>query len=274
MDLGIAGKVAFVAGGSMGMGRATAEIMAADGCRVAIVARSQGPLDETVDAIRAAGGTAMAVSADLGTVEGVERAVAAITARWDSPDIVVGQNTDMTGGDLDDTTNDDFERIFRTFTMSQVYLARATIPAMRKKKWGRYIHIGSAAGKEPQLSHPNVLHNTIRPSTVAFLRVLAHETAADGITVNVVGPGLTITPTLINYITDKMKITPEEGLDWLAGKPVAGIQNGQGNADLPMKRAARAEEIGSVVAFLASHNAGYLTGVFIAVDGGRHHFAF
>ena len=106
------------------------------------------------------------------------------------------------------------------------------------------------------------------------MRVLAHEVAADGITVNTVGPGLTATPTLMNYIVTKMKVTPEQGLDWLSGKSVPGIQGGQGAADIPMRRAGKPEEIGGVVAFLASQYAGYITGEWIAVDGGRHHFAF
>ena len=125
-----------------------------------------------------------------------------------------------------------------------------------------------------KLSHPHIVHNTVRPSTVAFLRVLAHEVAADGITVNTVGPGLTATPTLMKYIAEKMKITPEQGLDWLAGKPVEGIQGGQGPAGIPMGRAGKPEEVGGVVAFLASQYAAYVTGEWIAVDGGRHHFAF
>ncbi len=274
MDLGIGGKVAFVAGGSKGMGRATAEILAAEGCKVGMVARTQADLDEVVDAIRAAGGTAMAVSADLGRQDDTNRAVAAITEAFGAPEIVVGQNNDLTLGGFDDVKDDDFERVFRVFTMSQIYLARATIPAMRQRKWGRFIHIGSANGKEAQLSHPHIVHNAVRPSTVAFLRVLAHEVAADGVTVNVVAPGLTATPTLMNYIAEKMKITPEQGLDWLAGKPVEGIQGGQGPADIPMRRAGQPEEVGATVAFFASQLAGYITASWIAVDGGRHHYTF
>ena len=139
---------------------------------------------------------------------------------------------------------------------------------------GRVVVSRSANGKEAQLSHPHIVHNAVRPSTVAFLRLLAHEVAADGVTVNVVAPGLTATPTLMNYIADKMQITPEQGLDWLAGKPVEGIQGGQGPADISMRRAGQPEEVGATVAFFASQLAGYITASWIAVDGGRHHYTF
>lgn len=274
MDLGISDKVAFVAGGSKGMGRAAAELLAGDGCRVAVVARGQADIDETVAAIAAAGGTAIGIAADLQSRDGVKAAVAHATDAFGAPDIVVGQGHNETLGGFDDTTDEDYEKAFRDFTMAQVYLARETIPAMRRRKWGRYIHIGSANGKEPQLSHPHIVHNSVRPSTVAFLRVLAHEVAADGVTVNVVGPGLTMTPTLMNYIKHEMRITLEQAEDWLAGRAVEGIQGGQGPADLPMKRAGKPEEIGGLVAFLASQYGGYITGSWIGVDGGRHHYTF
>jgi NAD(P)-dependent dehydrogenase (short-subunit alcohol dehydrogenase family) len=274
MDLGISGKTAFVAGGSKGMGRAAALLLAAEGCRVGVVARDQGDIDKAVAEIERAGGSATGVSADLGTREGVDKAVAAVTDRFGAPDIVVGQTNDFTLGGFSETTDEDYERTFRVLTMAQIYLARATVPAMQKRKWGRYIHIGSLAGKEPQFSHPHIVHNTIRPSTVAFLRVLANEVAADGVTVNVVGPGLTATPTLERYISEKIGLTAEEGREWLRGNTPPGIKGGQGPADIPMKRAGLPEEIGGVVAFLASTFAGYITGEWIAVDGGRHHFSF
>jgi NAD(P)-dependent dehydrogenase (short-subunit alcohol dehydrogenase family) len=274
MDLGIAGKIAFVAGGSKGMGRSAALLLAAEGCRVAVVARDQGDIDKTVSEIESAGGTAMGVSTDLGTREGVNAGVAAVADRFGSPDIVVGQTNDFTLGSFNDTTDEDYERVFRVFTLAQIYLARATVPAMQQKKWGRFIHIGSLAGKEPQFSHPHIVHNTVRPSTVAFLRVLANEVAADGVTVNVIGPGLTATPTLEHYIAEKLGLTIEEGREWLRGNTPAGIKGGQGAAGIPMKRAGTPDEIGGLVAFLASNYAGYLTGEWIAVDGGRHNFAF
>jgi NAD(P)-dependent dehydrogenase (short-subunit alcohol dehydrogenase family) len=155
--------------------------------------------------------------------------------------------------------------------MSQVYLAMATIPAMRAKKWGRYIHIGSLVGKEPQFRHPHIFHNTVRPSTVAYLRTVAQEVAPDQVTVNVVGPGWTMTPTLVNSFAD-MGLTEQDARDWLRGK--AHPENWLGDAGVPMLRAAEPDEVGGLIAFLASQYAGYITGEWIAVSGGKHAFTF
>jgi 3-oxoacyl-[acyl-carrier protein] reductase len=274
MDFGIAGKVAFVAGASKGMGRATAQLLATEGCKVAVVARDPGAIHDTVAEIEAAGGAALGISADLGVPDGVDAAIAELEARWGLPDIVVGQMSDSTHGSFTDTKAVDYERVFRAFTLSQVWLAKATIPTMRARGWGRYVHIGGMNGKEPQLSHPHIVQNTVRPSTVAFLRVLAEEAAPDGVTVNGVGPGLTATPTLARYIRDNMGLTDERGAAWLRGEEVPEIRNGQKPAAIPMGRAGRPEEVGALVAFLASQQAGYITGEWIAVDGGRHRFAF
>ncbi len=106
----------------------------------------------------------------------VNRAVADLTKAFGAaPDIVVGQTSDMTFCGFDDVTDEDIERVFRAFNMAQVYLARATLPAMRAKKWGRYIHIGAASGREPEFGFPHLSHNIARPSTVAFLRTLEYS---------------------------------------------------------------------------------------------------
>lgn len=270
MDMGIAGKVAFVAGGSKGMGRASAEMLAAERCKVAIVARTPSYIEETVDVLRAAGGTAIGISAHLSDRDDVNRAVAEVTEKLGAPDIVVGQNSNFALGTLDDISDEEFEQAFRDLTMSQIYLARATIPEMRRRKWGRFIHIGSQAAKEPRYEHPHMAANTIRPSAIAFLHSLARYVAPDGVTINYIGPGLIKTPTLQWYIANEMKISPEEADAWLAGEDVEGIKGGQGPAAIPMKRAGRAEEIAATVTFLASELAAYITGAYIGVDGGRH----
>lgn len=277
MDLGIADKVAFVAGGSKGIGFEAARQLAAEGCRVAVVARDRGGIDAALEQIRAAGGEAIGVSADLVDGQGVDAAVAEVTERLGQPDIVVGQTNDLTFGRFPDVPPAEFEKVFRIFTMAQVHLAYATVPAMRARKWGRYIHIGSTNGKEAQLTHPTLIHNTVRPSTVAFLRVMANEVAGDGVTVNVVAPGLTMTPTLKSYIANGLKLDPEGGRAWLRDEFPEGLpapHGVQGPPRIPMKRAGEPEEAGSLVTYLASRQAGYITGMWIAVDGGKHAFTF
>jgi NAD(P)-dependent dehydrogenase (short-subunit alcohol dehydrogenase family) len=271
MDLGIAGKSAFVAGGSKGMGRSAAGFLAAEGCNVALVARGKEALDQAVAEVSAAGGTALAISADLCTRDGVESAVRQATEAFGSPDIVIGQSSDKTVGRFLDAADEDFAKVFHILTVSQIYLVRATVPAMQEKKWGRFIHIGSLVGKEPQFLHPHIFHNTVRPSTVAYLRTVAQEVAADQVTVNVVGPGWTITPTLVDSFAD-MGLDESQLRAWLGGEVVSG--NWLGPANAPMMRGAEPDEIGALIAFLASKHAGYLTGEWIAVSGGKHYFSF
>lgn len=274
MELGITGKVAFVAGGSKGMGKGIARILAAEGCHVAVVARGQEAIDETVEELRSSGGTAIGVSQDLATRTGVDAAVVQITYAYGEPDIVIGVNNDFNFAWFDDSEDEVFEEVFRNLTLSQIRLARATIPAMRRKKWGRFIHIGSIVAKEPQLMHPHIYHNTVRPSTVAFLRSLAHEVAADGVTVNAIGPGWIRTPSFEWYVSEKMGFTPEQTDEWLAGRLPFPHGNNDKFLDIPMKRAGTMEEFAGLVCLLASSLGGYITGQWIAVDGGRHSYTF
>jgi NAD(P)-dependent dehydrogenase (short-subunit alcohol dehydrogenase family) len=274
MDLGIAGKVAFVGGGSKGMGLATARLLSADGCKVAIVAREPHSINQAVAELREKNALAIGVSADLATREGVNSAVAEVTAEFGSPDIVVGLNNDVNFAYFDDSVDEIYEEVFRNLTMSQIYLARATVPEMQRKKWGRFIHIGSLVAKEPQLMHPHIYHNTVRPSTVAFLRTLAHEVAGDGVTVNAIGPGWIRTPQFEWYTSVHMGFSDEQTAQWLAGELAFPHTGGKKVLDIPMRRAGRMEELGGVVAFLASDLGGYITGHWFAVDGGRHAFSF
>jgi len=262
MDLRIKGRIAFVAGGSQGMGKATAEILAAEGCRVAIVARDPGRIETAVEQIRAAGGTAIGVSADLATAAGVHAAVEAVRAVYGPPEIVVAQTNDLTSGTFFDLTDEDFARVFQIFTVSFAALAREVIPDMRAAKWGRIVHIGSAVAKEPQRDLAHVLHNTIRSSTTSLIKSLADEFARDGITVNSVAPGYIMTDTMRAYFEGKYGVADESVAEWV-----------QSTRGIPAERHGEPYEIGSTVAFLCSDLAGYTTGEWVLVDGGWHRSA-
>lgn len=261
MDFGISGKVAFVAGGSKGMGRACADMLAAERCRVAIVAREQGAIDHAVTAIREAGGTAIGISADLTSLPGIRSALTATHEAFGPPDIVVSQTNDFSTGRFMDADPAEYERIFRVFTMATIFLAREVMPSMRQRRWGRFIHIGSGTAKEPEASIPHILHNTVRPSTVAFLKSVADEVAADGVTVNTVAPGWISTEGSRSYLA-------AEGLDIQAVETSSAVSGG-----IPAGRVGQPHEIGGVVTFLASQQAAYITGEWIIVDGGKHRSA-
>ena len=261
MDFGIRDKVAFVCGGSKGMVREAALMLADEGAKVAIVARSPGPIEETVELIRSRGGTAMGYSADMTTREGVRDAVAAVRAKFGDPDIAISSVMENIAGDFDDVADEDFERFFKVYAMTVVYLAREVIPGMKAKGWGRFVAVGSATAKEPVGNIHHVLAKTTRPAAVGFIKTLSDEVARYGITCNTVAPGWIGTDNMYNYLEQKMGISHNAVPDFL----FEGI---------PARRVGRPEEIASTIAYLCSHLAGSISGNWIVVDGGKHASAF
>jgi 3-oxoacyl-[acyl-carrier protein] reductase len=262
MELGIAGKTVLFTGGSKGMGRVAAEMLAAEGCRVAVVARTKTDVDETVEAMRAAGGTATGVSADMTIEEDVRRAV---SEAFGPPLIVVGQTKFNIPGDFADITKtEDYVDSFRSYTMSQVYLLHQVLPGMKEAGWGRYVHVGSATAKEPQGSIHHVIANATRPSTIGLLKTVADEYAQYGITVNTVAPGWIATQNAYDYLADNVGLTTdEEKRTWMRQQ-----------ARVPAGRMGEPHEIASLITYLCSEPAGYLNGNWIEVDGGLHRSAF
>jgi len=267
MDLGIAGKVALVIGGSKGMGLESARMLAADGCRVAIVARTEKDVDAAVEGIQAAGGEAIGVSADMNQQAEIERAVAEVTESLGAPAIVITQGNYHVRGYFDEITDyENFVDSYRVYTMSQVYTLHAVLPAMKEAAWGRYVHIGSATAKEPlslMQDKPHTVANATRPSTVGLLKSVADEYAQFGITINTIAPGWIATEKGTSYLAANDGVANEEQRRaWVTDKGV------------PAGRSGDPREIASTIAYLCSDLAGYITGHYIAVDGGFHRSAF
>lgn len=265
MDLGIAGKVAFVTGGSKGMGRDAAHMLAAEGAQVAIVARTKTDIDEAVESITSAGGSAIGVPADITKPDDVERAVAEVTTTLGPPLIVIGQTKFNIPGDFADITDSEqYVESFRSYTMSHVYLLHAVLPGMRDAGWGRFVHIGSATAKEPEGAIHHVIANATRPSTVGLLKTVADEYGRYGITVNTVAPGWIATQNAYDYMARNVGLTTEdERATWM--RDVARV---------PAARMGEPSEIASTVVYLCSDQAGYVNGCWIEVDGGHHRSAF
>lgn len=265
MDLGIAGRVALIIGGSKGIGFEVARMLAAEGARVAVVARTRKHIERAVAEITSRGGEAIGVSADMSTRDGVERAVAEVNATWGPPLIVVSQADFHVRGFFEEVTRlEDYVDSYRTYTMSQVYLLHAVLPAMKAANWGRYVHIGSATAKEPQRTPPHTVANATRPSTVGLLKSVADEYARYGITINTVAPGWIATRTTNWYLETHEGLTDDEARrQWMI--ETAGV---------PAGRLGDPAEIASTIVYLCSELAGYLTGHYIAVDGGLHRSAF
>jgi 3-oxoacyl-[acyl-carrier protein] reductase len=265
MDYGITGRTALVVGGSKGIGLETARMLAAEGARVAVVARTQRHIDAAVATILEAGGEAIGVPADMSTQEGIESAVEQVRARLGAPLIVVTQaDFHVRGFFAEITRAEDYVDSYRTYTLSQVHMLHAVLPGMQEAGWGRYVHIGSATAKEPQFKPPHTVANATRPSTVGLLKSVADEYAQYGITLNTIAPGWIATKTTNWYLSNHEGLTePEARRQWMIEE-----------AGVPAGRLGEPSEIASTIAYLCSHQAGYLNGHYIAVDGGHHRSAF
>jgi 3-oxoacyl-[acyl-carrier protein] reductase len=267
MDLGIAGKVAFVSGGSMGMGRTTAELFAQEGCRVVVAAlpEHKESIDDTVAAIQTAGGQAVGVAADLTKKDDVERAIATAEDAFGSrPDIAVANVGGPKQGEFFTVTNEDFEAALHDMAMSMVYLARAVIPHMREQRWGRIVALNSGAAKEPPPELPHILANTSRAAVIPLNKSLSNEFGQDGITINTIATGYIATPRMKAYyetLAQSRGVSAESLVEQLV-------------SSVPVRRLGSPEEMAATIVFLCSQQAGYVTGQFIAVDGGFHRSAW
>jgi 3-oxoacyl-[acyl-carrier protein] reductase len=264
MDLGIAGKVALVSGGSRGVGRKAAEMFAEEGCKVAVVARGKEALDDAVATIRANGGEAIGVSADLTVEADVIRAVAETTEAFGPPDIAVSNVHGPGPANFDDLTDENLMNAFQHMTISLVYMARACLPHMRQQRWGRLVNVGSGAAKEPPAGLRHMLANSTRAAAVALNKSMANELGSYGITVNTVATGWIGTERMHEYVS---KVAAERGISH--DQVLSGV-----TADIPAGRVGRPEEEASLVVYLASELGGYINGEFINVDGGSHRSAF
>ncbi len=265
MDLRISGKTALVVGGSRGMGLEVAKLLAIEGAKVAIVARTQEPIDRAVSAITDSGGAAIGVAADMSTEAGITAAITAIGEQFGPPLIAVTQADSHVRGTFDEVTRaEDYVDAYRTFTLSQVFLLRAVLPAMKDAGWGRFVHIGSGTAKEPQSTPPHTVANATRPSTVGLLKSVADEYARFGITINTLAPGW------IGTDTTEWYLSKHEGLSTDEQRRAFLIER----AGVPAGRLGKPDEIASTIAYLCSEPAGYITGHYITVDGGLHRAAF
>lgn len=256
MDLGIRGRAALVGGASSGIGLACARALAAEGARVALVARREKETGEAAAAIRAEFGVeARALIADLTQEGACEGAVAAAHGAFGALDILVpnaGGPPAARFGDLDDGG---WERAFGLSYMTTVRLVRAALPHMEAGGWGRVVTIGSLVTQEPR--GELTASSGLRTGLVALTKVLAREYAARGITVNLVSPGYTRTARQVELAAARGAATGQD-----AEAVFRAIV-----AEIPAGRMAEPEEIGAAVAFLCSERAAFVNGVNLLVDG-------
>jgi 3-oxoacyl-[acyl-carrier protein] reductase len=258
MDLGLREKVALVLAASKGLGRASAAALAAEGAAVTIGARNRQVLEETAQEIqRESGSRVLAVPTDVTRDEDIEGIVAATVRAFGHIDILVNNAGGPPFGTFETVVDVQWQSAFELNLLSAVRLVRLVLPHMLKRGSGRIINIVSTSVKEP--IDGLILSNAIRMAVVGFAKSLSLELAPDNITVNNVCPG--------RFLTDRLRQGHAFKEQMAEGKSEADVLKSIAH-DIPMRRIGKPEELGALVAFLASEQAGYMTGTTIQVDGG------
>jgi 3-oxoacyl-[acyl-carrier protein] reductase len=259
MDLGLQKRVALVAASSQGLGLATAEAFAAEGCRVAMCARNEQTLQASAEKIRRRHNTEVfAEPLDVADPAAVSRFVAAVAGKFGSVDICVTNAGGPPAKGFLAATLEDWQRAVELNFLSTVYFAREVIPQMQRRHWGRIITITSITTKQPVADL--VLSNAVRAAVVGLVKSLANEFGKDGILVNNVGPGFTA--------TDRLKELAKARSS-SSGKSEQEIFDAWA-ADAPLKRLGEPRELAETVVWLASERASYVTGQTVLVDGGMY----
>jgi 3-oxoacyl-[acyl-carrier protein] reductase len=262
MDLGLEGKVALVGGASRGLGRACAEALAAEGAKTVLVARHADRLREAAAAVtKATRADSHAFAADLADPDACEAAVAETVRKFGRLDVLVANAGGPKPGSVDELSDDDWRRGFELTFLTTVRLFRAAVAAMKKggTRAGRIVLIGSSSMVTPI---PNLaLSSGLRPGLRGVVRMLADRHAKDGVTVNIVAPGLIKTERLIEAAHG----TPDS-----SGPGAMERVFERWAAEIPAGRLGEPAEVGAAVAFLCSERASYVTGQILLVDGGRH----
>ncbi len=265
MDLGLSGKIALVTGGSKGIGAAIALQLAQEGADVAICAREPKLLDETARSIAALGRQVVAVPADLRRAVDVQAVVDATLATFGRVDTLVNNVGGAPGpGGFANLTDEHWQTAWDLNVMSAVRFARALIPGMVERHWGRIINIASTSAREPDTV---VVHyNCAKAGLLALSKTLANAYAKDGVLVNCVLPGLTRTPAVESSAAKRLK---EQGVE-VEGMTADELVNRYylPRRPLPVGRIGQPEDLAAIVAFLASDRASWISGAAINVDGG------
>src|SRR5262245_35196300 len=267
MELGLQGKVAAVAAASSGLGKAVALALAGEGMSVVVSSRDERRIRAAADAIdeharRAAAGRgsapppALAVAADLATEEGPRRFIAAAEERFSRVDVLVANCGGPPPGPAAGLGEEEWTRAIPLTLLSAVRLARAALPGMRARRWGRIIFITSTSVKQP--IENLALSTSLRSAVAGYAKSLSDELAGEGITVNVVAPGSIATGRLEDLLAARAR---DRGVEVDVAR--AGLLE-----KIPARRLGRPEELAAAVAFLASEPAAYISGVVLAVDGG------
>jgi 3-oxoacyl-[acyl-carrier protein] reductase len=258
MEFGLKGKVALVPAASRGIGFGVAKVLASEGCKVVLSSRRTDAISRARDQIVRETGNrdVYAFSGDLTVREDIDGLVKNAAAKFGPVDILAYNTGPPKPGTFNELGDPDWDNGVKLLLMSAVWLSKRVLPGMERKKWGRLVFITSTTLRQPI---PNlVLSNTVRLSLAGLSKSLATEYGGKGITSNGIMQG--------HILTDRQREIAED-LSRRTGKSIDDSMK-QALADVPLGRYGTPEEIGYLVAFLASDKASYITGAMIPIDGG------
>jgi NAD(P)-dependent dehydrogenase (short-subunit alcohol dehydrogenase family) len=266
MDLGFAGAAVVVNGGSKGMGRAAAEVFAAEGARVALIARGREALADTAASLRDLGSPeVLELSADLTERAPVDAAFATIGERWGELNVLVNAAgpTSVGIGRFEGIDDDEWHATLDIGTFSAVRCIRAAIPLLRKAEWARIVNVSahSVRRQAPEL----VAYTAAKAALTSVSKNLSLSLAPDGILVNTVSPGSFLSQGLRGYLE---RLPAERAIDVSDLHAVMDVIAEDFGHPAHLGRAGLPAEIGPVIAFAASRANTYMTGADINVDGG------
>jgi 3-oxoacyl-[acyl-carrier protein] reductase len=260
VDLGIRGRVAAVTGASRGIGRETALKLAAEGAKVLLVARSEGPLEMAARECAEAGGEAATLVLDVTEPDAGERMVAAATDAFGQLDILVNNAGTARVRAIEEVPDEDWYAAWEVNVMAPMRAMKAAIPPMADRGWGRVVNVASTAGKRPSGSMPE--YSVAKSGELGLSRLFADRHAGDGVLVNAVCPG----PVESELWMDEGGLL-DQTLE-RSGHDTREAALAEAGAKRPIGRLATAAEVADAIVFLASERAGYVAGAAWSVDGG------
>ncbi|GAA3202034.1 SDR family oxidoreductase [Microbacterium terregens] len=252
MDLGIRGKAALVLGSTSGLGGASASALASEGARVGFVGRRR---ERAIELAGAHEGS-VALVCDLSQPDSARTLAEDAAARLGEIDILVLNSGGPAPGPASGLTSAEVRSAVETLLVRQIEITELFLPAMRSRGWGRIVAIGSTSIQEPLAGL--ALSNIARSGLAGYLKTLSREVASDGVTVNMVLPGLIGTDRLTQLDSHRAAAANVDVEDL----------NARSRAAIPAGRYGSPEEFAAVVAFLCSVQASYVTGEQIRCDGG------